>query len=60
MGPRTGGMMEGLLVSNSPFLGDFLDPPLPWRRHTKELNFGNVSETCRSIICNMFCETKMV
>ena len=28
MGPPTGGMMEGLLVSNSPFLGDFLDPPL--------------------------------
>ena len=22
------GMMEGLLVSNIPFLGDFLDPPL--------------------------------
>ena len=28
MGPPTGGMMEGLLVSNSPFLGDVLDPPL--------------------------------
>ena len=28
MGPPTTGMMEGLLVSNSPFLGDFLDPPL--------------------------------
>ena len=28
MGPQTGGMIEGLLVSNSPFLGDFLDPPL--------------------------------
>ena len=28
MRPPTGGMMEGLLVSNSPFLGDFLDPPL--------------------------------
>ena len=27
MGPPTGEMMEGLLVSNSPFLGDFLDPP---------------------------------
>ena len=29
MGPPTGGMMEGLLVSNSPFLGDFLDDPDP-------------------------------
>ena len=28
MGPPTGGMMEGLLVSNSPFLEGFLDPPL--------------------------------
>ena len=28
MRPPTGEMMEGLLVSNSPFLGDFLDPPL--------------------------------
>ena len=28
MGPPTGGMMEGLLVSNSPLLGDFPDPPL--------------------------------
>ena len=28
MGPATGGMMEGFLVSNIPFLGDFLDPPL--------------------------------
>ena len=28
MGPPTGGMMEGLLAANSPFLGDFLDPPL--------------------------------
>ena len=28
MGPPTSGMMEGLLVSNSPFLGDFLYPPL--------------------------------
>ena len=34
MGPLTGGMVEGLLVSNSPFLGDFLDQPLtlgPWK-----------------------------
>ena len=31
MGPPTGGMMEGLLVSNSPFLGDCLDPPLSQR-----------------------------
>ena len=29
MGPPTDGMMESLLVSNSPFLGDFLDLPLP-------------------------------
>ena len=29
MGLPTGGMMEGLLVSYNPFLGDFLDPPLP-------------------------------
>ena len=28
MGPLTGGMMEGLLVFNSPFLGDCLDPLL--------------------------------
>ena len=28
MEPPTGGMMEGLLVSKSPFLGDFLAPPL--------------------------------
>ena len=28
MRPPTGEIMEGLLVSNSPFLGDFLDPPL--------------------------------
>ena len=35
-GLPTGGLMEGLLVSNSPFLGDFLDSPLMWSSSEKK------------------------
>ena len=53
MGPPTGGMMEGLLVSNSPFLGDFLDPPLHWAG-LKFLDYGNPVRTVGSGINGYF------
>ena len=40
MGSATGGMMEGLLVSDSPFFGDYLDPPLAITIPTSEVGAG--------------------
>ena len=31
----------------------------PWRRHAKKVNFGNASQTCRSILWSMFSRAKM-